>query len=252
MRKNAVYKGIKTSAFILLLLLAAPAAFSQTAEEIIRRMEANQEYGDTESTGTLMVQDRFGTKSNDFRSMSKGKDTSLIEFTSGEEKGQKILRTKNEIYLYYPDAEEVIRLQGAALREGVLGSDVSYEDMTESGSILDDYSAKLLGKETVDGTQVFKLELTGRRKDLAYPKEIVWVDATDYFVRKAEYYAVSGKLLKEMSVSDVLRKSGKVFPSRTVMQDKLKKESKTEFLLKDISINLRLDAKLFSLEELSW
>lgn len=246
-------RGLRRAGIAAVIALAAAAAVpAQTAEEIVRRLEANQEVGSARSEGTIMIQDRYGTKTNDFESWADTNDQTLIEFTSGEERGQKILRTENEIYLYYPDAEEVIRLQGAALREGVLGSDVSYEDMTESGSLLDDYRVTLAGRETVDGVQTFKLVLEAKRRDIAYPKQTVWVHADEYYPVKAEYYAVSGKLLKEMSVLEVLRTGGKVLPSRTVMQDALKKNSRTEFVLREVEIGIRIDPSIFSLEELSW
>ena len=211
-------RGLRRAGIAALVALAASAAVTaQTAEEIVRRLEANQEVGSSRSEGTIMIQDRYGTKTNNFQSWADTKDQTLIEFTSGEERGQKILRTRNEIYLYYPDAEEVIRLQGAALREGVLGSDVSYEDMTESGSLLDEYRVKLAGRELVDGTPTFRLELEAKRRDIAYPKQILWVHADEYYPVKAEYYAVSGRLLEEMRVLELLRTGGKVLPARTVM-----------------------------------
>src|SRR5512137_1984634 len=105
--------------FALVVLLAAPGllAAAQTAEEIVARLQANQVFRTSRIEGVMTVTDRFGTKETRFVSYARGDADALIQFTSPEEKGQKILRTKDEIYLYYPDAEEVIRLQGAAFRD---------------------------------------------------------------------------------------------------------------------------------------
>src|SRR5512137_632079 len=104
-------------AAIALLAASAALAAAQTAEEIVARLQANQVFRTSRLEGVMTVTDRFGTKETRFVSYSRGDSDALIEFTSPEEKGQKILRTKDEIYLYYPDAEEVIRLQGAAFRD---------------------------------------------------------------------------------------------------------------------------------------
>ena len=109
---------------LVLALGALLGASALTAEEIIGRMEENTVFETSRAEGAMMIKDRFGTKETRFISYSRGKDTTLIEFTSLEERGMKILRTEEEIYLFYPDAEELIRLQGAALRDSVLGSDI--------------------------------------------------------------------------------------------------------------------------------
>jgi outer membrane lipoprotein-sorting protein len=88
-------------------LLVLPALFTaaQTAEDIVARLQANQVFKTSRMQGVMTVTDRFGTKETRFISYSRGDAEALIEFTSTEEKGQKILRTKDEIYLFYPDAE---------------------------------------------------------------------------------------------------------------------------------------------------
>ncbi|MBE3134413.1 MAG: outer membrane lipoprotein-sorting protein, partial [Acidobacteria bacterium] len=129
--------------------MSAESAIS--AESIVRRMQSNQIFETSKVRGRMTVIDRFGTNVTTFLSYSRGTSDTLIEFTSPEEKGQKILRTREEIYLFYPGAEELIRLQGAAFRDAVLGSDMSYEDLTGGKTILESYEVSLEGKETVDG-----------------------------------------------------------------------------------------------------
>ena len=101
-------KVLVVAALIALVgLLAAPAlmAADLTAEDIVERLQANQVFTTSRLQGLMAVTDRFGTKETRFTSSTRGDAEALIEFTSTEEKGQKILRTKDEIYLFYPDAE---------------------------------------------------------------------------------------------------------------------------------------------------
>src|SRR5512136_2172981 len=178
MRKVAVI-----ALLALLGLLAAPAlmAADLTAEDIVARLQANQVFTTSRMQGVMTVTDRFGTKETRFTSYSRGDAEALIEFTSTEEKGQKILRLKDEIYLYFPDAEEVIRLQGAALKDSVMGSDFSYEDLTGEKS--------LLGSEQAGGREQFVLELKAKGRGVAYPLQKLWVDAEEYLPLRGEYFA---------------------------------------------------------------
>jgi outer membrane lipoprotein-sorting protein len=233
-------------------LLLSVTAFGLDAEEIITRMEENEVHETAYTEGRMIIEDRFGAKESTFRSWARGEDETLIEFTSKEEAGQKILRTKDEIYLYFPDAEEVIRLQGSALRDSVLGSDFSYEDMTGEKGLLSAYDVSLMGTEEVDGHECYKILMEAKSRRVPYPKQIVWVDSELFIGRKAEKYSLSDKLLKEMLVTDVEIVDGLPVPMRLVMQDKMKKNSSTEFIVEKIEIDPRIDPAVFSLEELTW
>jgi len=248
-RKKAV---LATGMSLVLFVLASLPLYAITAEEIIRRMEENQVHDTAYSEGRMIINDRFGEKITTFRSWSEGEEKNLIEFTSREERGQKILRTDDEIYLFFPDAAEIIRLQGAALRDSVLGSDLSYEDMTGDKGLLDTYDVKLLGTESVDGNECYKVELTAISRDVPYPKEIAWVDTKLFVGRKVHKFSLSGKLLKEMVMEKFTTQKGKMFPVEFIMQDKMKRNSSTRFVIEEIEIGANIPGNTFSLEELTW
>lgn len=238
---------------LMILCCAIPSMlFAINVEEIIRKLEANIIHDAVRVEGAMAIKDKFGTKESTYVSYGRGEDDMLIEFTSIEERGQKILRTNNEIYLYFPDAEELIRLQGAALRDSVLGSDFSYEDMTGDKGILDTYKVTLEGTEKIDGHLCYKLNLKAVSRDVPYSREVMWVDAELFMYRQVQKFSVSDRLLKELKVLEMKEVSGKMIPTHVVISDKMKRDSSTESVIKKIDIGIALDPKLFSLEELTW
>lgn len=240
-------------AFLTVLLLFSAASLSaQSAEEIIRAMDELQTFESMKASGSMITNDRFGTKKVDYISWSEGNDNFIIEFTSAAELGQKILRTENELFLYYPDAEEIIRLQGAALRQSMMGSDISYEDMTEGNDTLSKYDVELVGSEVVDGQDCFVIEMTAKSRKVPYPKQTLWVVKDSYVAEQVQYFSRSGKLLKEMRVLEVKEFDGKFITSKMVLEDKLKKNSSTEMIVNDIEINPGLESDFFSLDQLAW
>ncbi len=86
----------------LTILFLPVSLFAITAEEIVREMDAQATFETSYSTGSIKTTDRFGTKESTFKAWSRGTTDSLIEFTSIAERGQKILRTKGSLYLFYP------------------------------------------------------------------------------------------------------------------------------------------------------
>jgi outer membrane lipoprotein-sorting protein len=233
-------------------LTAIPVfAATPTADEIIRKVESN-EAGSSQATATFEITDTFGKRTKRILTYEDTNGDMLIEFTNPEEKGQKILRLKNEIYLYYPKAEEIVHLQGDALKDSVMGSDYSYEDLTGGKSLLDKYKATLDRTEEFDGNECYVITLNAYKKDAVYPKQVVWIDTKLYSYRQGEFYSKSGKLIKQMFVHELTTVSGKTIPSDVEMVDTMKKDSKTVFKLGNIKLGVKIDPKLFSLEELSW
>jgi outer membrane lipoprotein-sorting protein len=223
-----------------------------TAEEIVTRLEENRTYETSRAEMTMVISDRFGERESTMIAWSRGADEALIEFTSAAERGQKVLRTADEIYLYYPDAAELVRLQGAALRESMLGSDVSYEDLTGGKSILDTYDVEFIGTEEIDGYDTYKVTLEARRRNVAYPKQTVWIDTELFMTRRSEQYALSGRLLKTITFHEIEEIDGHPVPMRTMISDALKRNSSTTVVIDDLEIGISLSDETFSLEELSW
>jgi len=237
---------------VVLLLLLPTAVFGITAEEIIKKLEDNKVHETVKSEGKMIIEDRFGKRTTSFISYGKGEDKSLIEFTSAAEKGQKILRLDDQIYLYYPDASQLIRIQGSSLKDSVMGSDLSYEDMTGGKGILDDYKAELVGEETVDGYECYHVRLTAKTARVAYYTQELWVDTELFANRKMQMFSRSGDLLKEILVKNIMEVDGNYVPKRMMVDDALKSNSSTEFILETMKIGANISEDMFSVEELTW
>ncbi|MBN1836698.1 MAG: outer membrane lipoprotein-sorting protein [Spirochaetales bacterium] len=235
-----------------LALLGAGVLSALTAEEILRAMETNRVHETESAEGSMIITDRFGSRAKTFRLYAEGADKVLIEFTNPEERGQRIMRLEDEIYLYFPDAEEVIRLQGSALKESVMGSDFSYEDMTGERELIDLYRPRLVDTMSEGGRRLYVLELEARERGVAYPRQTIWVEVERLVLARAEYFSLSGRLLKSLEVLEVADVAGKSVPVRLIMRDEMKKSSSTEFAVSNLRINEPLPKGIFSLESLSW
>ena len=243
-------KAIVFMLFVVLVTLSPLGAI--TAEQIISALDANTHFKSSHSMGSITTVDRFGEKTSTFEAWSKGEHTSLIEFTSRAERGQKILRTGSNLYLYYPEADQLIRLQGAALRQSVLGSDLSYEDMTKEGATLSSYRATLLGEEVVNSTPCWIVKLEAKSRSSAYPVQTIWVDQAHFVVHKARYATASERALKEMEVIEMMEVNGIMVAKESRIVDLLKRNSHTIMRIESLEVDLPLSDALFTLENLSW
>ena len=235
--------------FLSILILSSLGA--QTAEEIIREMDDLQSFDTVITTGTMISADQFGEKKTSFKSWSAGNSRFLIELTGGNEDGQKVLKLEEELYLYYPDAEEIIPIYGSALKQSLFG-DISYEDMTEGNDTLSKYDVLLLEDETVDGEECWKIEMTAKTKDVPYARQIIWVTQKNYYLKKAEYYAKSGPALKQMNVLEVRKINDKYVLTHMKIINLKKSNTWTEMTTGDIRINEPIPDQKFSVGSLSF
>jgi outer membrane lipoprotein-sorting protein len=162
------------------------------------------------------------------------------------EQGTKMLKLENQLWIYSPSTDRIIQIAGHMLRQSVMGSDLSYEDMMDDRKLTDIYSATVTGNEKIDDRNTWVLELTAKVDDVAYYKQKVWIDAERYVPLKQEMFARSGQLLKRTTLSEVKRVEGRWFPMRIVYKDILKDGSGTEFRMTNIKFDQNIPEYIFT------
>jgi outer membrane lipoprotein-sorting protein len=163
-------------------------------------------------------------------SYSVGNKQSFTEYlTPPREQGTKMLKLENQLWIYSPSTDRIIQISGHMLRQSVMGSDLSYEDMMDDRKLTEIYTAKVIGNETIDGRNTFVLELIAKVDDAAYHSQQIWVDTERFVPLKQEMFAKSGQLLKRTTLKDVKQVQGRWFPMSMVYKDVLKEGSGTEF-----------------------
>jgi outer membrane lipoprotein-sorting protein len=236
----------KPLALFLALVSSAPAQVP-TGEEVLRFVDANMTSINRIVTSKMIVHGRRGTRTIESLSWVKGEEKSFTEYTApAREKGVKMLKLRDQLWIYSPSTDRIIEIAGHMLRQSVMGSDLSYEDMMEDPKLLHHYDARVTGTETLGGQPCWVLELTARDDDAAYHSRRLWVDRERSVPLKQELYAKGGKLLKRLEMSDIARIDGRWYPRRFLFKDALKDGEGTEFLILTIAFDQAIPDFLFS------
>ena len=233
------------------LALTAAVAWAQSAEEIIRRVDENQAFKSIEYTGRMEITLAGETRVKVMKAYAVGDSKAFIEFTNPEDRGTRMLKMEKNLWMYFPKEQDTVKISGHLLKEGMMGSDVSYEDAMESDALLEKYSASILREETLDGRPAWVLELKATTPKASYDRRMIWIDRERFVTLKSEMYARSGKLLKESLSLDIRNIGGRWYPVRTEMVNKLRKNTKTVFVLEDLKLDVKLDDSLFTMAELT-
>lgn len=227
------------------------AQSSLTGPQIMEKVDANNSFTTMAYVGTMEIDLGRRVLLKEMRTVAEGMDKSFVEFTNPEDRGVRYLKVDKNLWMYFPSEQETIRISGHLLKEGMMGSDVSYEDALESGAITDKYDITILGTETLDGRLCYILDLNAKVRTVNYERQKLWIDAERFVVLKSEMYAKSGKLLKESSALEVKQFGNRWFTTTVKMEDKLKKGGGTVFTMKDIQFGVNLPSDMFSLQRLS-
>jgi outer membrane lipoprotein-sorting protein len=152
------------------------------------------------------------------------------------------------IWVYFPDSDDLRKIASSARNQSVEGSDFTYEDLSTQ-TLSKTYEPKLLGEEKIDGVVHHKLELTPKQKSF-YSKLIIWIHKASFTVPKIEYYDKKGDHVKTLLLKEYEKVKG-VWVAREMVMKNHKRGSKTTIKIIKIKINPELDDKMFTTQNLT-
>ena len=235
--------------------LFLPALFLSTflsnaqpdANTILDRVDKNMHSENRIVESTMTIHGRRGSRTITSRSFSAGDEKAFTEYLSPPgEAGTKMLKLDQQLWIYSPSTDRIIQISGHMLRQSVMGSDLSYEDMMEDRKLTDMYEAEFAGEEVIDNRNTYVLQLTGKVSDIAYHGRQIWIDAERFVPLKEELYARSGQLLKRTTLSDVRQIQGRWFPTVIHFKDMLRQGEGTEFRMTSIRFNQDIPEHIFT------
>ncbi len=249
-KKEQRMKAVSITLFFA--IFAAVSAQIPSGEEILLRMDRNRDYSSIAYRGTMEIHidEKVRTKKMHARAIAGPERKAVVEFINPEDNGTKYLMLDDNLWIYFPDEADVVKISGHLLKEGMMGSDVSYEDALESDKLTDKYSVAVDGEEQLDGRCHYVLTLDAVVRNVPYFKRKIWVDAETYVATKEEMYAKSGRLLKVSRVLETKPFDGRVVPVRTEMESALRRNSKTVFTMENVRFDHEIDKSMFTMRYL--
>lgn len=181
----------------------------------------------------------------EFRVYSKGNENTIVQTTKpAAERGQILLMKARDLWLFVPNVSQPVRLSLAQRLTGV----VSNGDIARA-NFSGDYTAKIVGSEKIDDDTYHVLELTAVDRSVTYQKVKYWVRQNGGAPYKAEFYSISDRLLKTCSYENYRQLGGKIRPTRLVMIDGVKTDTKSVMDYDDMRL-VDLPDKMFTKEYL--
>lgn len=236
--------------FSVLALFISSALIAQnypSGKSVLDKIDSNMSSKNRILTAKMEIEGARGMRSMEFKSWSEGDKKAFTEYLSpAREKGTKMLKLEKQLWIYSPLTDRVMQISGHMLRQSVMGSDMSYEDLMNDTPLLEKYKAEVTGEEKVEDVNCWVITLTAIKEDVNYHTQKIWVDQDRNIPLKMDLYAKSGKLLKRTVLTNVQKTQGRWFPMQITYKDMLKEGKGTRMLIQDIRFDATIPSNIFN------
>ncbi len=223
-----------------------------TAKEIVQKMDENAFGGRLKSTMKMTIIRPTWTRTMALKSWADGDDYSLILITSpAREKGISYLKRAKEMWNFQPSIDRTVKMPPSMMMQSWMGSDFKNDDLVRQSSIVEDYTHKLLGKETIDGRECYKIEMIpDEDAPVVWGKVIIWIDVKDFLNLKTEHYDEDNDLVDTILGKDVQKMGGRTLPARMVLLPADETGHKTIMEYQSIEFDTKFEDRFFSTQNM--
>ncbi|MDR2098301.1 MAG: outer membrane lipoprotein-sorting protein [Spirochaetaceae bacterium] len=241
---------MKIKIFLIVLLAAQAADFARaqtpSAADLLKKVDDNEVYSTIYYEGEMTIEYQGKRFVKTMKAWARSNNDSFIEFTNPDDAGTKYLKKDGRLYVYSPDTEEVMLISGQMLKESMMGSDMSYEDVVTNATLASRYNPAITGAEIFNGRDCWLLELNAKTKTESYAKRRLWIDKENGDLVHYELYALSGAKLKQYTLDEAKVFGGRRFPVKSELSDMLRKNSKTILTMNNVILDQPIADSVFS------
>ncbi|MGA1978524.1 MAG: outer membrane lipoprotein-sorting protein [Bacteroidales bacterium] len=230
-----------------ILLISSIASGQPSGKDLMNLIDRNMTANTRILTAKMIISGARESRTVEFNTWAEGEKKAFSEYTNPpREKGTKMLKLEDKLWIYSPSTDRIIQITGQMLRQSVMGSDLSYEDMMEDKALENHYNAAVTGSDTLEKRDCWVLQLDAKTEGEAYEVRKIWVDKERNIPLREELYAKSGKLLKRLRLTDFERIQGRWYPMKMIFKDMLKAGDGTQFIIQKIKLDEPIPEDIFT------
>jgi hypothetical protein len=176
-----------------------------------------------------------------YKVLSRGAENTIVQVLEpAADRGQAMLLRGRDLWIFMPAVSQPVRL---SLSQRLTGQ-VANGDIARA-NFSGDYAPTVQRVEAIDGQDHYVLELKAVDRGVTYNRVLYWVRKSNFHPHKAEFFSVSGRLLKTCRYEAFKTLGGRVRPTRLVLRDALREGE--ESVMEYSAMKLRdLPARMFS------
>jgi hypothetical protein len=211
----------------------------ERAKEIVRKAQNITLGTNSSSTMTMQIIRPEWTRSVSMESWSIGTDYYLIYITApARDKGQVFLKREKNMWNWMPGIGRMIKIPPSMMMSSWMGSDFNNDELMKESSLIVDYTHKVVGEESIDGYECYKIELVPLpNAAVVWSKVFLWISKKYDFGIKSEFFGKNDELVNLQYSSEMKTMDGRFLPTKMVIEPVQKPGHQTVLIIEKIKFN---------------
>jgi outer membrane lipoprotein-sorting protein len=238
-----------TVALLMAILSCLPAFSADTkdADRIVK--EALDYWRDVSSYSemTMTIHRPDWERHLRMKAWTQGEKNALVRFVEpAKDAGSATLKLGDDMWIFTPKLNKVVRLPFSMMAQSWMGSDFSYNDLAKSDDLLIHFTNTVISTEETDGHKVYLIEAIPRPDSpVIWGKETVKI-RDDRLLLEETFFDQDLKPLKRMRTLEIQPLGGKPYMTRLRMEELDEKEHWTDIKYEQAKFGLDLPSYLFT------
>jgi len=236
----------------LVLAPASPAAEAPTdAASLVRQALDYWRGASSFAVITMTVHRPEWERSSRMRSWTRGQKDALVRFVEpAKDAGSATLKLGDDMWIFTPRVNRVIKLPFSMMAQSWMGSDFSYNDLAKSDELVTRFDCRITGTAREDGHTVYTIEATPKPEaPVIWGAERVRV-RDDHLLLEETFIDQDGKAVKRLKAEEIGPLGGKLFVTRYRMERLDEPDHWTELIYRQARFGTDLPDALFTLSNL--
>ena len=235
----------------LLLTLCATSTNAQNPQQIVANA-VNYLRGETSTAKVKMTIHRPDwERTMTIKAWTRGREESIFWIAAPpKDRGNGTLKRGDEMWIYNPKINRVIKLPPSMMSQSWQGSDFSNNDLAKSDNIIDQYTHEIIGTETREGKKVYVIR--------SLPKTgapVVWgmqklTIREDNILIKQAFFDEERELVKALTMEEIEKLGGKLYPVVWKMARADAKDKYTVLDYRSLEFGVEISGRMFSIGSL--
>ncbi|MDD2196905.1 MAG: outer membrane lipoprotein-sorting protein [Bacteroidales bacterium] len=254
---------MRTTLITLIALLAfAFQGVAQDAREITDQSTKAIEFEAMEMATNLYIHDNRGNTRERQVAVATRKfgdvTKTMMRFLSpADVQGTSILihdyeNKGDDMWVYLPSMRRTRRIVTTEKGKSFMGSEFSNADMSRPN--IDDFTYSLLGEETVNGKDCWKVESLAKSREVeseyGFKRRVSYIEKSTYLIQKSELYDRMDKLNKIMTLGDYRKQSNGRYFSYQMEMKNVQNNRRSEMKVNNFQLGSKLSEDKFSVSSL--
>lgn len=169
-----------------------------------------------------------------------------------KEAGISSLRIGPEMWNYLPNVERTIKIPPSMMLQPWMGSDFTNDDLVKQNSLVEDYTHRLTGSDTVAGEPVYVVESVPKPDAaVVWGRIVLRVRKADFLPAREEFYDERGTLIRVLTYTDIRVIGGRRIPTKWEMRPIAKPGNATTIVMKRATFDAPISATIFTQRNLT-